>query len=241
MPPKTKKSSKSKKVRQYRGKKMSTKKIRHERAFVTEVGSAPTICNPNQSYQMYNVNLSNTARAKVVAQGYLEYRIKRVTLRFKPSQDTFVSGTGAPYLYYKIDRDLSCNGFSNVAQYRALGCKGRRFDESVLSVSWTPSVLTGVADNQPTIGQLKIQKPIKSPWLAVDNDNTTPTIWNPSEIDHLGITWILDQQFATGTPIQYSVERVVEYEFRKSAIALLTVEPGPDPIDVFMDDKDEVN
>lgn len=201
----------------------------------------PTVCNSNQAYQMYNINLSNTTRAKIVAQGFLEYRVKSVTLRFKPSSDTYTQGAGVPYLYYKIDRDMGCTGFSKAAHFQTVGCKAHRFDEKIIEVTFRPSVLTGVADNQPTAGALKVQKPIISPWLATDNDNLSPTVWNPSEIDHMGCTWMTEQAFSTATNIQYTVERIVTYEFRKSATALLTVDPGPTPIDAFQDDVQEVN
>ena len=84
------KKSKGSKAKQFYPKRSGPK---YEYAIVREVGVMPTVCNSNQAYQMYNINLSNTTRAKIVAQGFLEYRVKSVTLRFKPSSDTYTQGS----------------------------------------------------------------------------------------------------------------------------------------------------
>lgn len=203
----------------------------------TYVGGSPTTYafNGNQAYNQYNVTLASTVRAKVIAQGYQFYRIKSVTLRFKPSVDTFTQGTGAPQLFYRIDKLAECRAFNSARHFEAMGCVPRRFDEKNLTVTYKPAVIISTLDNQPT-GSSQWSKYLTSPWLATNKESNSPSgLWNPSEIDHQGIAWFLSVLAPTGTPavqVPYDVEQEIEFEFKQPLVNLPPSEDFPEPVDV---------
>lgn len=196
-----------------------------ERASMTEVQATPGQLATNTSYSVYNVSLASLTRARDVAKGYQFYRIKRITLVIKPTQDTFVSGgNSVPYLYYMIDRVKQFAAGFTVDQLKAMGAKARRVDDKIITFSFTPSVLTETFDNTlnaNTAVQYKL-----APWLPC-KDTSQVGVWNPNSTDHLGIVWRLEQVLGAATA--YNLERHIEVEFKKPAIptAALTQEDVP--------------
>lgn len=166
-------------------------------------------------YYDYNTNLARYVRATQVAQAYREYRITKVEYRFKPAADTFApGGTSVPYLYAMIDKTGSMRDFNSVAEITSAGAKARRLDDKTLVVSFKPATLTYQRDE--TGGSNLWAKPIVSPWLSCDklNDETGGVLgWAPSNIDHLGLAWIVD--VSAGAAIGYTLECTAHFEFRK--------------------------
>lgn len=186
-----------------------------EQASLTEVVSLPLL-SANQNYSSYNLALSNFARAQNIAKGYQYYRIKRVTLVIKATQDTFVvGGNSVPYLYYMIDRTGQFrNGFT-LEQLKAMGAKPRRVDDKTIIFSYTPSVLTETYDN--TAGANPAVQYKMCPWLPT-KDTAQVGIWNPNTTDHFGIVWRFVQEITTGSASAFSVERRVEIQFKKPSV-----------------------
>ena len=140
---------------QKRGKKSSKMTVKRAQRVVSEfadlkVNRSYSLLTTNQVYNIYNTQLSSNVRAVSVAQAYQFYRIKRITLKFSPLQDTF-SGTGTtvPYLYCMIDRTKNLANQNTVSALKKLGCKPRRLDDKMLTFSWRPSVLIGTYDSLP--------------------------------------------------------------------------------------------
>lgn len=167
------------------------------------------------AYYDYNTNLARYKRATQVAQAYREYRITKVTYRFKPVVDTFAPGGATlPYLYAMIDKTGSMRDFNSVYEITTAGAKARRLDDKTLMVSFKPATLTYQRDE--TGGSNLWAKPLTSPWLSCDklNDESAGVLgWAPSNIDHLGLAWIV--QTSSGAPIGYSLEVVAHFQFRK--------------------------
>lgn len=205
-----------------------------ELASLTEVQPAGGATSCNQNYSSYNISLASLSRARDVAKGYQFYRIKRITYVLKPLMDTFVQGTGSPqtqatvpYLYYMIDRTRQFQSGFTLAQLKAMGAKGRRLDDKVLTFSYTPSVLTETFDNTAnatTAAQYKLM-----PWLPTKDIAGGVGVWNPSTTDHLGIVWRVEQEL--GNPIGYSLERRIQVEFKKPAIPTTVGSEADVPVD----------
>lgn len=164
-------------------------------------------------YVDYTTSLFQHDRARVVASGYQEFRIKLVEYRFKAYNDTFLAGgaTTLPYLYYIIDRNRANNGMNTIDAFKAAGAKPIRLDDKTIVVKFRPAVLY---DNYDANTLTSIPRSYKlSPWLTTNDNSTNPaSFFQPSEVDHTGIRWVVECN--TGT-IQYQVERIVHIEFRK--------------------------
>lgn len=162
-------------------------------------------------YVVRNIALDQFARASSVATSYQHYRIKKVTLRFKPQIDTFIGGSAyiVPNLYYMIDKSGSIPQNSTIAALKSMGAKPHRFDDKIITCSWRPSVLINTADSPVTsaIAQYRI-----SPWLSTNQNTLSPGAFVPSNVDHLGIFWYLDN---LGAEVRYSVDIMVEFQFKK--------------------------
>jgi len=212
-----------------RGRRIIAKRGVPERASCTEV-FAGNILTSNQSYSVYNVSLDTCLRARDIAKGYQFYRIKRITMVLKPTQDTFQQGgNSVPYLYYMIDRTKQFAAGFSTNQLKAMGAKARRVDEKNIEFSYMPSVLTETFDN--TVGANTAVQYKMSPWLPC-KDTAQVGVWNPNTTDHLGIVWRIEQAFVTGSPSAYTVERRVEFEFKKPAVQTFAAEEGDEPIDL---------
>lgn len=202
-----------------------------EQASLTEVLPASLLA-ANQNYSSYNLSLSNFVRARDIAKGYQYYRIKRVTIVIKPTQDTFqVGGNSLPYLYYMIDRVGQFRSGFTLAQLQAMGAKPRRVDDKTITFSYTPSVLTETYDNT-ALANIAVQYKM-CPWLPT-RDSAILANWSPNTTDHFGIVWRMAQDIVTGSPSAFSVERRVEIQFKKPSVptAPLGGSDVPENIDV---------
>jgi len=179
----------------------------------------------NGTYGAYNFSLSNSDRAKAVAQAYQFYRIRRVTVTVKPLYDTFTSGGTAavPHYYHMVDRARNFQLAASLNTLKSAGAKPRRIDDKTFSYSFAPAVSvmdisspstgTGVLPGlQP--GQYRI-----SPWLPTNanaNQNIGLPAWTPNSVDHAGILMAIEQWgTVTQTGPVCNVEFTVEYEFKK--------------------------
>lgn len=172
----------------------------------------------NIVYNLRNISLSQFPRAAQVASAYQHYRIKKVTLEFLPSVDTFApfAGVGTlqvPNLIYLIDKSGSLPTTTDGNAMRQMGAKPIRFDDKKISVSWRPSVLTETFGQANSASQYKI-----SPWLSTNANALNPGPFVPSDIDHLGIFWKLDRNgtLPAGVPeYSYEVRITCEFQFKK--------------------------
>lgn len=176
----------------------------------------------NTLYSLMNTSLDQFTRAPLVAQGYQHYRIKGISLKFKPPFDSYVSGTtvgySKPYLYHMIDKSGAIPTNITLEGLKQMGARPRALDEKPLYVSWAPAVLqqeltSGGAAPTSQGAAYKI-----SPWLNTSNVSVDSP-WNPSTVDHLGVYWYLEAQGA-GQPqtFYYEIDVEVQFEFKKPLI-----------------------
>jgi len=178
----------------------------------------------NQIYNMRDIALGQFARAVQVAKAYQHYRIKKVTMEFKPSYDTFApqnfpagANLQVPYLFYIIDKSGSVPTNVDTPALRQMGAKPIRFDDKTIKVSWRPSVLTETFGQANAASQYKI-----SPWLSTNANALNPGLFVPSDIDHLGIFWKVDRNGNLPAGFEeytYDVQITVEFEFKKPLIS----------------------
>lgn len=168
----------------------------------------------NTIVQNYNMTLLATNRARAVAAAYQFYRIKRITYRFKPEVTMYPPGSAIPMLYWFIDKNAQAIPWTSAGQFRSAGCRGTPFNREI-TVSFAPAVLQGALDNQPA-GLNVFAKPLVSPWLATNQTPYTPGVWNASQIDHTGISFIVESNAALPqAQVFYKVEQELEFEFKK--------------------------
>jgi len=181
----------------------------------------PTVANT--MYSMRDISLDQFARASLVARAYQHYRIKKVTLEFKPAYDTFApqnlpagQNLQVPYLFYLIDKSGSVPTNVTTPDLRQMGSKPVRFDDKTIKVSWRPSVLT------ETFGQANSQSQYKiSPWLSTNANALNPGLFVASSVDHLGIFWKVDRNGVLPVGFEeytYDVQITCEFEFKKPLI-----------------------
>lgn len=177
---------------------------------------------PNIVYQKINTQLIEYPRAASIAKNYQMYRITKITLRVKPSYDTFAVGTASKCrLYYLIDKSLSAPyTLASAAQFRDMGCVPIDLDEKNVDISWKPGVLRSVMYNAAGAGAAASSEYAVSPWLSTNAEPNNA--WVCSGIDHTGIHWMVDQVSNNAT---YEVEVQAEFEFKKP----LTQYPLADP------------
>lgn len=185
-------------------------------------GNPPTNFLPNTLYSLMNTQLIDYDRAVLVARAFQHYKIKKITLTFKPSSDTFIPGGVAtkPNLYYMIDKSGAIPTNASLEALKQMGAKPIQLDEKNLTVSWRPSVLESAMYLPGGAGNSSASKYKISPWLTTTASNVSPGVFVASAIDHLGIYWWLDQSITGG--YQYSVECEVQFEFKKPLINLTT-------------------
>lgn len=166
-------------------------------------------CQTSTMYQKKNLTLADFARASRVAANYQHFRIKRVLLQYRPKYDAYnAGGATVPYLIYMIDKSDTIPLTADSSALRRMGAKPIRFDDKTVRRQWRPSVLTS---EESMTGISSTQYKI-SPWLST-NQNTSPTLFQPSNVKHFGIFWIIEQ---SGTPdYEYEVEMTVEFQFKK--------------------------
>lgn len=187
-----------------------------------------TMIDSSNLFSMENFSLSSCPRAKAVAAAYQYYRIKKVTLKFKPIYDTFQLGASStvtvPYLYWMIDRHSIFNGNATLATLKSAGAKPHRLDDKTITVNFAPSVanasVTSYGQGTTPVaygpGSYKI-----SPWLSTNANSfqqqgVGPTgQWAPDSTDHAGIVFGVEQYSAPTPGSVCQVEVIIEYEFKK--------------------------
>lgn len=175
----------------------------------------------NVLYSLMNTQLTDFTRATQVAAAYQHYRIKKITLTFKPSSDTFTPTQATkPNLYYMIDKSGAIPTNATLEALKQMGAKPIQLDEKNLTVSWRPSVLESVMYASGGVGASSASKYQISPWLTTSADNVSPGVFIPSGIDHLGCYWYVDQLIPQG--YQYTVECEVQFQFKKPLINLVS-------------------
>lgn len=173
--------------------------------------------NPNflsgAMYSLMNTQLSDHARAVQVSKAYQHYRIKKITLRLKPTVDTFQQGGPSKmYLYYMIDKSGSLPSNPTLELLKQMGAKAYVFDEKQKVISWRPSVLADTATNPGALVSTP-NKYMISPWLSTNANVISPGLFQPSTVDHLGVYWFVDQAFQPG--YGYQAEVTIEFQFKK--------------------------
>lgn len=195
-------------------KRRPRRKMPNEYAKCTETHEFLPLVN-NVAYYDYATSLARCERAATIANAYQEYKISKVEYHFIPLTDTFQpSGAGVPNLYYRIDKTGALEHFTTVAQIAQTGAKPRRMDDKTIKVSFSPAVLQYALDESH--GSNPWSKPLISPWLSTNADNTTSGNWKASSIDHMGLAWIVEQVLPPGIqPTNYTIRQLVHFEFRK--------------------------
>lgn len=170
-----------------------------------------TALTANIMYQKRDFTLNGNPRAQAVAAAYQHYRIKKITMKFKPQIDTYIAGGPGtvPNLHYMIDKSGSIPTNSTLAALKSMGAKPIRFDDNNITVSWRPSVLTDTATAPGVSGQSQYRI---SPWLSTNANALQPGVFSPSSVDHLGLFWYVEQ---SGAATGYTIEVTVEFQFKK--------------------------
>lgn len=169
----------------------------------------------NQMYQFNTLDLNSFPRAVQIAQAYQMFRMKKITFRFRPTFDTYAANAGSSKmnLYYMIDKTGSIPPNPTLNSLKQMGAKPVQLDEEVVEVSWAPSVLDAAL---LTAGAVQVQGGAQyqiSPWLSTNN-NKGAGAWAASTIDHLGISFIVEQAFSPEVT-SYELEVEVQFEFKK--------------------------
>lgn len=190
-----------------------------------------SLLNTNQTYAVYNTQLSQFARAVNVAKGYQVYRIKNIKLLLSPLADTFAatSGTTVPYAYFQVDRTRDLQNIRTSIEFKQLGCKPHRLDDKIIPFQWKPSVLNTTLDDAGTAAGVFNQYKV-SPWIRCRDETGAPGTWNPDTTDHLGVVFFVEN--SGGALVNYKCEMVVEFEFAKPSYPTTITEGEPEPIEL---------
>lgn len=173
----------------------------------------------NTPYSLQNIALTNSTRAKTIAQAYQFYRITKVEVKWKPYRDTFAQGgITVPNLYYMIDKANTYPSNSTIDTLKRAGAKPRRLDDKIVSVSFAPAVhivsddgASGPATTVETAGITKV-----SPWITTSsNAGGSGATWSPNSVDHRGLIFIVEQTSFSSVEGVCSAEVVVHFEFKK--------------------------
>lgn len=172
----------------------------------------------NNLYNLMNTQLINYDRAVQVAQAYQHYRIKKITMTFKPTYDTFANGNQSKtHLYFMLDKSGSIPLNVSLEGLKEMGARPFALDEKERKISWTPTVLEASMYASPPAVPVAVATPAKyqvSPWLSTNASITSAGAFVPSGIDHLGIYWYCEQ-LVTPTATQYEIEVEVQFQFKK--------------------------
>lgn len=181
----------------------------------------------NTMYVKRDFNLASIPRGAAVATAYQHYRIKKITVIFRPQVDTFTGGVGytAPNLYWMIDKSGSIPTNPSIAAIKSMGAKPVRLDENNFKISWRPSVLFNTVD----AGTAGVNSQYKiSPWLSTNENALNVGVFNASSVDHLGLFFYLETTGASS--LNYTVEAVLDIEYKKPLNATLGSENTPEAI-----------
>lgn len=180
-------------------------------ASLSENGIVQTLPT-NTMVQKNDYTLAGSPRASGVATAYQHYRIKKITLIFRPNYDTYApGGTTVPHLYYMFNKSGSIPTTITIAALKSMGAKLVRLDDKTIKISWRPSVLTQTVDTNVPGNEAFSQYRI-SPWLSTNANALNPGVFQPSGVDHLGIFFYVEN---IGAQNNYTVETCIEYQFKK--------------------------
>lgn len=177
----------------------------------------------NTLYNLMNTSLIQFTRATQVAKAYQHYRIKHISLKFKPTFDTYAAGAvnplGKPNLYYMIDKAGAIPTTVTLEGLKNMGARPIPFDEKPVVRGWRPSVFEvamtaggGALNAQGSKYQI-------SPWLNTNANSVNVDPWVASGIDHLGIYWYVETVIAAGAQQPYVIDVEVQFEFKKPLLA----------------------
>lgn len=156
-------------------------------------------------------------RAQAVAQAYQEYCIKKVTLVFRPSCDTFTpaAGNSIPNLYYVLDKATSIPTNASLQTLLDMGCRPTRFDSKNIRKSFKPVALLG-ADTSAAGTIVGAQPSKASPWLATNANAAAPgALWAPSQVEHAGCAFFVTKMSGLTPAINYTIDLQIDFAFRK--------------------------
>jgi len=174
--------------------------------------------------------LADFPRASAIAANYASFKITRITMRWKPQNDTYAPGVGAPgvpYHFHQLDKSGAMPAATTLENLKQMGAKPKRFDDKTIAISWRPAVLT--ADlTAAGIGASAGAQYKLSPTLSTNANAGNPgALWSPSVVDHLGIFWYVEQ--ANGVGNQYQVECELQFVFMRP---LVKANGGTDAIEL---------
>jgi len=180
----------------------------------------------NRLYSLMDTSLGQfTGRAINVAQAYQHYRIKNISLKVKPTFDTYAftvtpgQASSKPNLYYMIDKAGAVPTNVTLEGLKQMGARPFALDEKPRTISWSPSVLevTMTQGGPALLGQGS--KYSISPWLNTNSNSVNVGAWNASTVDHLGVYWYVET-LLTGVDLNqpYQVEVEVQFEFKKPLV-----------------------
>lgn len=169
----------------------------------------------NTAYRLQALSLDAASqRVLDIAKGYQQYRLKRITIKFKPKFDTFAAGgaSSVPEFHYIIDKLNSFPPGTNLQSLRDAGAKPIRFDDKIVTITWRPSVLTETYGQANPAAQYKI-----SPWLSTNASAGTANPFAYSSIDHFGLTWQVNVLASPGYG-DLQAELTLDWEFRRPLV-----------------------
>lgn len=173
----------------------------------------------NTMYANRAFQLADFPRASAIAANYANFKIAKISMKFKPLADTFLAtgvGGQVPYHYHILDKAGAIPTNATLENLKQMGAKPKRFDDKTITISWRPTVLT--ADlTAAGIGSVAGSQYKTSPILSTNANAGNPTApWSPSVVDHLGIYWFVEQSNGTGN--QYEVEVEVQFYFMRPLV-----------------------
>lgn len=176
----------------------------------------------NQPYRFEVDGIIAGTRAAAVAQQFGLYRIAKITLKYKPASDTYVSnpafigGGGVftvPNLYWKMNRFADAPAAFSADDLKNMGAKAFRFDDKAITISYRPNVLTSTVSAGTNSGQIKM-----TPWLNTDSAPDTPNFALSTQ-SHYGHFYIVEAGVnGNGQQPCGSVEATIVYEFKNPRV-----------------------
>lgn len=194
----------------------------------TKEFNAPTGLSVNQIYNFADLQLAQFSRASVIAEGYQQFRITKVTYKIQPLLDTFSSGgaTQLPYLFWVINRTGQNYAGLNKTWFLANGAKPLRFDDKTITISYAPAiVLDAVEAGVPGAGnQANVSK--TKTWLSCNKEAFTGVPYAPSQVSHCGhFMYVVSE--GSVQEMTYKVMVTAEFQFKKPSAPNLGSDTTP--------------
>jgi len=188
---------------------------------------------PNQTYSLNNIALTNSARAKAIAAGFQFYRISMVEVRWKASIDTYVGSSTVPHVYFMVDKANTFPVGSDLTTLKQAGAKPRRLDDKMVVCRFKPAVnLTsddaagGPAPVTETAGITRV-----SPWITTNANAGEASPWAPNSVDHRGLIFAVEQVIPGNIAVG-QMEVILHFQFKKALWQPASSEPNVNVIDL---------